>query len=214
MEEEELRTKILWDLGGMRLEREFDEGDIKMVKKATAEWLESSSVLAARKLEEAGLLAPGAAAADVCRVMQADIFNGIHTTKREVAARREMEQPLVPRVTDLSGGNGRDPEHIVASFNPLDMIEQRLQRSPAFRKAFLAESERLKSGEGYRTPPPSVLRGYKDGVGARYHPHLMRPATPNEVHDVRGALEFNCDDVEVRCAPARPCTARPCKPCG
>ena len=36
MDEEELRTKILWDLGGMRLEREFD---IQMIKKATAQSL-------------------------------------------------------------------------------------------------------------------------------------------------------------------------------
>ena len=37
-----------------------------------------------------------------------------------------------------------------------------------------------------------------DGVQARYHPELMRPAQPGEEHHVRLAGIFNCDDVEVR----------------
>ena len=197
-----LQSVTLWDLGGLRLERDFDAGDVKAVKEVAGRWQEASNELAAEQLRQAGLLRPGVDAAQVARVMRTDLFKGIRSDKCEKAARRAEQKQLQPRVTDLSGGDGRDANHIVVSISPLDMVEQRLQQCGTFRKAFLAESERLKSGESYRTPPPEMLRGYKDGVAARYHPHLMRPATPDEALDVRGALEFNADDVEVRC----PCT--------
>ena len=199
---DELHSVALWDLGGFRLERDFDAGDVKAVKEAAGRWQDASNVLASEQLRQAGLLRPGVNAAQVTRVMKTDLFKGMHSEKCEIAARRVDQRPLVPRVTDLSGGDGRDADHIVVSFSPLDLVAQKLQLSQDFRKKFLAESELLKSGAGYRTPPPDTLRGYKDGVAARYHPHLMRPAGPDEAHDARGALEFNCDDVEVRCGAA------------
>ena len=195
---ESLRSTALWELGGMRLERNFSDGDVQAVKRAAGYWQEASNDIATQSLLKAGLLAPGADIAEVSRVMQTDLFNGIRSDKNEKQARHIEYPPLVPRVTDLSGGDGSDSNHVVVSFSPLDMVEQRLQQCPDFRKAFLAESDILKSGDGYRTLPPDILSGYKDGVGARYHPQLMRPATPDEVNDVRGALEFNADDVEVR----------------
>jgi hypothetical protein len=162
----ELRSTVLWDLGGMRLERDFDAGDIQEVKQVVGRWQVTSNVLAAQQLQQAELLRPGISVEQVARAMGTDIFKGIHSGKSENSARRAESQPLVPRVTDLRGGDGKDANHLVVSFSPLDLIEQRLQRCADYRKKLIAESEQLKSGDGYRTPPPEVqlLRGYKDSA--------------------------------------------------
>ena len=41
------------------------------------------------------------------------------------------------------------------------------------------------------------MKNFDDGVAARYHPHLMRPATEDEADDLRIAINLNADDIEV-----------------
>ena len=79
----------------MRLEREFDEGDMQAVKQSVGRWQVASNVLAARQLEEAGLLLAGARVQDVAQAMQTNVFAGIESGKCETSARRGEEGPLV-----------------------------------------------------------------------------------------------------------------------
>ena len=93
MAEEDVRSQVLWDLGGMRLEREFSDGDVGAVKQAVERWLQSSNAGAALKLQDAGLLAPGIDAGQAAKVMQTDLLKGIRSSKCEVSARRKEESP-------------------------------------------------------------------------------------------------------------------------
>ena len=61
----------------------------------------------------------------------------------------------------------------------------------------MAASDFFKTGELFQKQP-TVLCDMMDGVAARFHPHLMKPATPEEIDDLRVPLIFNCDDIEVR----------------
>jgi len=97
---------------------------------------------------------------------------------------------LEPRVVTL--GDDQD----VASFNIVDLIERRLQKDPTFRRTVIAASELWKKGDLYRKSSDK-FSDITDGAVARFHPHLMRPATPEESEDLRIALLFNCDDIEV-----------------
>jgi hypothetical protein len=100
---------------------------------------------------------------------------------------------LEPREVTLSG----DKNDKVVSFDTFDLIARKLQHHTAFRKRALAQSERLKTGDLYKTLPDGLISETIEGAEACYHPHLWRPATEEEADDVRIPLEFSCDDFEV-----------------
>ena len=61
----------------------------------------------------------------------------------------------------------------------------------------IAKSEEWKRGDKW-CKPPEKLASIDDGIAARYHDRLMRPATEEEKHDVRVGILKNADDIEVR----------------
>ena len=201
LEHDSLRSEIVWDLGGLRLDRHLRDADIGELKGAVNRWHASATLLQYDALVEMGLLDADAKPEAVLQALRQDLFTGIGTSKREAAQRQQDTPALQPRIAHSGGGEAHDPKDMVVSFNVARLIEYRMQKCARFRRRFLEESDRLKSGDGYRTPPPDVVRSYRDGLRARYHPHLMRPATEEEADDVRGAIVFNCDDVEVSPTP-------------
>ena len=169
--------------------------------------------LAAQRLQEANLLAPGASPESVLEQLKPELFQGVETSRLEVAARKKEYRSLEPRVTDLSGRGCRDADHLVVSFSAVELLTQRLQQDSEFRRKCHAKSEEWKKGDRWRRPPTTTIANFDDAVAARFHPRLMRPATADEEQDFRNriALEFNADDIEVpACALARPRAPSPC----
>ena len=118
------------------------------------------------------------------------LFTGIETEKKELAYAKKNLPYLEPRVVSL--GDGED----VASFSMIHLLERRLQNDKEFRQTVIAASDSWKMGDRYQVRPEK-LSDITDGVIARWHPHLLRPATLEEANDLRIGLLFNCDDIEV-----------------
>ena len=133
---------------------------------------------------------------------QRGIFEGIETSKRELAHTKSDVPYLEPREVQLSD----DPNDKVVSFDICDLIARKLQHDSNFRKKAEACSDVLKSGAKYQTSPDGALENTLDGDEARFQPHLWRPAEADEEFDLRVPLQFQCDEVEVTSArrpPAR-----------
>ena len=87
-------------------------------------------------------------------------------------------------------------EHIV-SFDIGELITRKLQHDTKYREACITKSEEWKRGEHWQETPTGQLDNFDDAAHARFHPHLMRPATSEERKDLRVGLIVNADDVEV-----------------
>lgn len=83
------------------------------------------------------------------------------------------------------------------SFDLCDLVRRKLQHDTEYRKQFIAKSDEWKRGERWEQKPDGPLQNFDDALGARFHPHLMRPATEEEADDLRGGIILNADDVEV-----------------
>lgn len=130
------------------------------------------------------------------QALEADVFDGLKTQKQETAYATENIPYLEPRHVDV--GMKENVESVV-SFDVADLLQRRLLHDKAFRQRVIAKSEEWKKGQKWCTQPSEtgILSDIDDGTAARYHPHLMRPATVDEADDLRVGLIFNCDDIEV-----------------
>jgi hypothetical protein len=109
----------------------------------------------------------------------------------------KMDVPyLEPRVVNLNKVGAGKPENVV-SFHMGALLERMLQNNSTLRKAIIAKSDEYKRGDKYQQKA-TEFADYTDGSVARFHPHLLRPATEGESDDIRIGLFTNCDDVEVR----------------
>jgi len=194
--DDELAASVAWDLATMRYQLGFDPADIAEVKRAAGAWVDDYASGASRKLRP--LLRPGVDQKIVNEIFSPNLFAGIETEKKEIAHMKKMLPFLEPRVVSL--GVGAD----VASYSMIDLLERRLQNDKSFRKTVVASSDRWKTGDRYQVKPDKLL-DITDGVTARWHPHLLRPARPVETCDLRVGILFNCDDIEVT-APTRNAT--------
>ena len=131
------------------------------------------------------------------QALDTDVFDGLKTQKQEMAFATENIPYLEPRFVNLSL-NDENVEPVV-SFDVADLLQRRLLHDKAFRQRTIEKSEEWKKGHKWCTQPSETdsLSDIDDGTAARYHPHLMRPATEDEAHDLRVGLIFNCDDIEV-----------------
>lgn len=98
---------------------------------------------------------------------------------------------IEPRVVDVG-----DKDHVV-SFDVGHLLERKLNYDANFRNSCISKSDEWKAGEKWKTSPSGEIKDLDDGLVARMHPHLMRPATDAESEDLRIALIMNADDVEV-----------------
>ena len=184
----DIRSQVAFDLNHLRFARGLDGADITVLKRAVRGWVREYIGDAAARLRP--LLQPGTTEQTVVGVLTRDIFAGIETEKKELAFVKGEVPYLEPRVVTL-GEN-----EVVASFCIIDLLERRLQSDATFRRSVIAASELWKKGD--RHCKTSVeLNDIMDGTVARFHPHLQRLATADECDDVRVALLFNCDDIEV-----------------
>lgn len=150
------------------------------------------------------LLQPGVRAADVeAALAAADPFEGVETRKKETALLKQHYPMLETRITNLGDG------HRVVGVNVLDAIIRLLRENPEVRRQMFTKSDEWKRGEFWRKSS-TRLDHLDQGSACRNHPHLMRPATPDEAHDIRIAIILYADEVEV-CAAAL-CGTTPTRP--
>ena len=191
IEQDALREELSAKLLDARYEHGFDDGDIKVVKQVADFCMQHLRGTAHLSLQH--LLRPGVTEDEVAAALGVtSAFDGLETKQQEMAYATANVAYLKPREVEL------DDESMVVSFDIFDLIVRKLQNDAKFRKAVIAKSEEWKRGDKWCKPPEEKLSGIDDGIAARYHARLMRPATEEEKEDVRLALLKQADDIEVR----------------
>ena len=171
------KDEIAYDLINLRYEHGFSNKNIELLKSYAQKW------------HEIAVNAGQSTSATVAPPM--NLFKGLETKKLEFAhARNVLVNYIEPRQVVIDG------IHKVVSFDTATLIERKLQNDASTRQSLLAASDFFKTGELFQKQP-TVLNDMMDGVAARFHPQLMKPATPEEIDDLRVPLIFNCDDIEV-----------------
>ena len=186
--DEVLRCRVARDLASLRFERGLGDADIKLIKEMVLNWVqlsaESTSNLVSPFLKEG-------AAEDIKPYLAQNPFDGLHTVKQELAYAARNVPILKERVVNITKSD------TVVTFDLVQLIERHLQNDTKYRKQHLMRSDEYKTGAKWKKNP-ETLDDFSDGIAARWHPHLLRPATAEEADDVRVPLIVNCDDIEVR----------------
>lgn len=190
--QEELTQATAWALMKLRCEDGWTPAMVGQLKKTLQPLLKLRDRLSHGRLVERGIVGPHISIEETQEALDRDLFAGIESEAKELSVLKETVPYVEPRVVKLSS----DPKDIVVSRNFGDMLTMRLQNEPKFRRQCLAASKRWKSGELW-CEEPEVLKDLEDGVKARFDEDLMRPARPEEQHDLRIGLVFNNDDSEA-----------------
>ena len=196
-----LRDTVAEDLAELRFDHGNGNAEIARLKALVTKWIAERDQQTARAL--APLLRPGVGHQEVAAALgERGLFDGIETDKSELRYTQSKLPYLEPSVVNVGGEKQSD--HKVVGFDPFDLLARKLQHDANFRKKAVVVSDRLKTGELYRTTPDGEdVSDILEGAEARFHPELWRPATEDEKFDLRVPLGFNCDDVEVQRNPAR-----------
>jgi hypothetical protein len=179
-----LKAQISEDLSEFRIERDFNDGDIDLLKGAAQRWLDRYVDGAPNNLRS--LLRNDVDDAQVKAALRHSIFDGLETKHQEMSFLEAGLDAVAPRRVSMA-----DKSEVV-SFDIYDLLVKRLQEDKAFRQQVITI--------------PTVRKDVDDGIRMRWHPHLLRPATPEEEDDLRIALLPEADDLEVG-APSRPTPA-------
>ena len=190
-----LKQVVAKDLADMRYEHGLEEKDIQRIKVAVQSWVDNHLNSVVRALDDESMLAPGISRADAAAKLSCDLFAGLRNSAQEMAQAKKELPFLEPRIVYPSA-KGRKLGEPIVSFDVAKLLARRIQNDKGFRQKILAASDEMKKGDRWRVTP-TVLNNMMDGVGARWHPRLLRPAGPGEEKDVRIALIFNCDDIET-----------------
>ena len=175
------KDEVAYDLITLRFEHGLSNKNIELVKSYAQKWHEAA-------VNAGQSTVPHKASSPI------KLFKGLETKKQKLEfahARNVLVNYIEPRQVVIDG------IHKVVSFDTAALIERKLQNDASTRQTLLAASDFFKTGELFQKQP-TVLCDMMDGVAARFHPHLMKPATPEEIDDLRVPLIFNCDDIEVR----------------
>jgi hypothetical protein len=185
-----LREELSAAMLDARYEHGFDNTDIEITKTITKVCV--AHILGNAHLRLGPLLKPGTSASQVAEALgnMASVFDGLDTKAQEMRHATASVPYIKPREVKI------DDECTVTSLDPFDLIKRRLQNDAVWRKKVMDKSDVWKLGNKWRQPPVK-LADMDDGVAARFHPHLMRPATEEEKDDVRFAFLKNADDIEV-----------------
>jgi hypothetical protein len=181
--------QISGDLADLRFEHGMDNSAVADLKTKVNEWVKGAAIQGADSLKP--YLLPGIAKSTVIAALTVDLFAGLETAKLENRQARKGAPIIKPRIVDY-GTN-----EICASFDIGELITRKLQHDPAYRKACFGKSNEWKRGELWQQAPTGAIKNFDDGIVARYHPHLMRPAAADEELDLRIAIDLNADDVEA-----------------
>ena len=185
--------EVARDLMDMRYEQGLSEPDIVHVKGSAKRWNSEYASVVMLRLMNRGLLRPGVTLEDLKAAFAVNIFEGMMTKHQEFAAAKKDLPYIEPRVVHPDGDGKGEP---IVSFDQAQLYFLRLKHDAAFRKKVVAKSDELKRGEKYHVLPEK-LDDILDGVEARWHPHIHRPATPEEEHDVRVPQLEQVDDLEL-----------------
>jgi hypothetical protein len=127
-----------------------------------------------------------------------DIFANLRTAGKELKEMKRGTPYIEPRMVAI------DADNSVGSFDIGQLLARRLQHDAKCRQRCRAKSDEWMRGNKWKQLPSDTLADFDDGVAARWHPHLMRPATADELPiagghggDIRIALDLNADDIEV-----------------
>jgi hypothetical protein len=193
-----LTEEVAAGLADMRYGRGFDGPDILLVKEKINEWQQLHTERVEAIIEP--FLKEGVKPQDIAQKLHCNFFDRLETAKQEDKYARKDVPYLEPRVVDVS----RNCK--VVSHDLVALLERKLQHDKAFRLKCRATSDRLKTGELYRVTPreDDEISDILEGIKARFHPWLWKPAMPEEVDDFRVPWLFNGDDIEiVSTTPAR-----------
>ena len=187
-----LQDEVARDLMDLRYEHGLSEPDIAHVKAAARRWSSEYASVAALQLISAGLLRRGVSVEDLKAALAVNVFDGLQTKHQEFSAAKRDLPYLEPRVV-YPGDSRGEP---IVSFDQAKLYFRRMNHDAAFRKKILAKSDELKKGEKFQVLPEK-LDDILEGCVARWHPHIHRPATPDEKHDVRVVQLEQVDDLEL-----------------
>ena len=190
---EALQNQVARDLMDLRFKHGLSEPDIVHVKDACRKWMLEMDTVISQQLMLAGLVQPGATLEQLRRAINVKVFEGLETKEQEYAAAKRNVHYVEPRVVYPDGDKNGEP---IVSFDVAELYFRRLNHDTAFRKKVVAKSDELMRGDKFETLP-DTLEDILDGVAARWHPHLHRPATEDEMHDVRIAQLEQVDDLEL-----------------
>ena len=185
----QIRSKVAADLQDLRFEHGLDESAVAFVKRTAKSW----TMLAAKAATEmlTPLLREDVPSSAVAEALSSiDLFNELQTAKQEMRVARHEGPQIEPRKFILD-------DETIASFDLGALIARKLQSDPEALAQCEAKSDEWKRGENHEVMPEGELGNFDDACAARFHPHLMRKATGDEADDLRIALDFNADDVEV-----------------
>ncbi len=185
-----LQDQVANDLSDLRFEHGLDGPGIDFVKVAVNRWDAEADTTRLARLR--ALVPHNVTTQQLKDALCVKKFDQLSTQKQELAFMRRRDVPsLEPRVVDVG-----DSEHVV-SFDLGDLITRKLQHDKHYREQCIEKSEEWKLGEHWNKEPDGEIANFDDGVVARFHPHLMRPATDDELIDLRVAINLNADDIEV-----------------
>ena len=188
-----LQDEVARDLFDLRYEYGLSEPDIYHVKAAAQRWTCKYANVAAQQIIQSGIIRAGVPIEDVKAALAVVLFEGLETKHMEFTAAKRDVPYLEPRVVYPDGNSKGEP---IVSFDQAQLYFRRMNHDKAFRKKILAKSDELKSGDKYQVLPEK-LDDILDGVAARWHRHLHRPASPDEEHDVRVPQLEQVDDLEL-----------------
>ena len=177
-------------LAYFRYERGFDETDIRAIKTVVTEWVDD--ILASRATILRPMLRDNVGDARLLEALTVNPFEGLATPAQELKHASNSVPVLKPRAVQAT------QKHKVVSFRLASLFERKLQHDSQYRKQCVAKPKKWKKGELYRTMPTGTINDIDEAVKMRFHPWMMKPATADEVDDLRIAWDLQADDVEER----------------
>ena len=145
------------------------------------------------------LLAPGVTAEQVAASLdtleqQQPIFSGLETEAKQRSVLRRTYPYVAPRTVVFGTAQQK-----ADSFSVRELLVRHLTHNPAVLKACWDKSEGWKSGAQHGLEA-EVFDDFDSGSAIRRHTEFARKATSDEASDLRVALFFYGDEIEVRAA--------------
>jgi hypothetical protein len=142
------------------------------------------------------LLAPNVTAEQVATALDAleqqqPLFAGLETEAQQRSVLRRTYPYLQPRTVVFGA-----PKDKADSFCVSDLLIRHLVHNPALLKQCWDKSEKWKSGELHEVQA-EIFDDFDSGSAVRRHSELTRKASRDEVCDLRIALFFYGDEIEV-----------------
>ena len=163
-------------LASLKYDRGFKRPDVVAAKDFSAIVGKRTREIAFESLQ--GLLRPDVARDEFDAQMQAaeaKAFDGVATEQQEMAYLRRTLPILPLRTTDL----GED--HRVVTVSAIDATIRLIQEHVAVQEQMIAKSEEWKKGDKWKQAESGTIDHMDKGSAMRFHPHVMRPASPDEV---------------------------------